>query len=190
MRLLAILLAVLALSGCATELPAAADAGDVTAFLRRQLDVEWKDTGLDDAQRPDVSRVRFISNSEFTAVMSECTIETTPGYRQVLSNAKTIARLVYYVCEARYPVDPGEYVVLSTAQIDYIYDYYRRWTIPCIRAHGYDPGGIPDRKQFRLFNGLWNPVYHDGANIDLSQESYKRLAAQCHFDILSRFRTS
>jgi hypothetical protein len=187
-RAVVILLAMLALTGCATTaIPKAATAADVEAFLTRQLDAEWADTGLSDDQRPDVSRERFISNADFTAVMSECTVKLTPGYHQVLSNAKTIARLVYYTCQAMYPVNPNEYQVLSTAQIDYLYDYYGRWVLPCLRARGYDVGATPSRAEFRLFNGLWNPIYHSGSNADLSSETYQRVSDECHLDVLSRF---
>lgn len=190
MRLVVILLAMLAVTGCATtSIPKAATTADVEAFLTRQLDAEWDDTGLSDAQRPDVSRVRFISNAEFTAVMSACTVGLTPGYGQVLSNAKTIARLVYYTCQAKYPVNPNEYQVLSVAQIDYLYDYYSRWVLPCVRARGFDIGPTPTRSQFRLYNGLWNPIYHTGSNADLSQETYQTVAAECDFDVLSQFPT-
>ncbi len=107
----------------------------------------------------------------------------------MLSNATTIARLVYYTCQVMYPVDPDEYRVLSTAQLHYLYDYYQRWTIPCIRAHGYEVHGLPSRAAFLLLNGFWDPVYHAGADVDLSRDAYRRLSTQCDFGVASRFPT-
>lgn len=189
MRTVAVLLAVLALSGCASELPKAATAADREAFVSRQLDAEWKNVGIEDSQRPDVKRVRFITNAEFTDVMAQCTTTLGPGYSFVLSDEQTAARLVYYACQAQYPVDPSEYLVLSTAQIDYLYDYYRRWTIPCIHSHGYDVGVMPSRTEFRLFNGLWDPIYHNGSHADLSEDAYRRVTIDCGVGVVSKFPT-
>lgn len=190
MRIALVVIALLLLSGCTTTrpLPPAVDDAGVEEYLARQLDAEWALVGLSEAQRPHPARVRFVSTTEFTDVMSKCVLGSTGGYRRVLSQ-QTADDLAYYYCQAQYPIDPNEYLVLSVAQINYLYDYYIRWTIPCLESNGYLVRNVPSRMGFIRFSGYWNPVYHEGSTVDISSDEYTRLDRACGISVIDRFPT-
>jgi hypothetical protein len=190
MRVVLVLVALLALSGCTSRpLPPPVTQDGVEDFLARQLDSEWELVGIADANRPYPPRVRFVTTVEYANVMSLCTTKVAPGYRRVLPT-KAADDLAYYYCQVQYPIDPSEYLVLSTAQIDYLYDYYLRWTIPCLETQGYPAGPVPSRAEFRAYNGYWNPLYHPGRTTDISSDEYARLDADCGITVIDRFPTN
>lgn len=65
-----------------------------------------------------------------------------------------------YVCIARYPVRSDFSAYANTAQLGYIYDYFRDSLVPCLALEGYIvPGEAPSREQFTALTvqPRWNP---------------------------------
>jgi hypothetical protein len=88
------------------------------------------------------------------------------------------ARLAWYGCIATIQYDPvafGELV--SEAQLVYIYDYFVRWTIPCLTLHG-QTVTMPPRdafvadSQYRWWSPMWN------VQVD-TEEEYAALLDAC-----------
>ena len=169
------------LSACATEPPPPTGLTDaqLAALARPILDAQWNaiEPHLAGAARPSVERVRFVTPSEQVTAVAACLdglgyadgamvfsadgfiIQTTP----ILDGVRY--QLDAYTCQAEYPVDPRVYGALSTAQLDYLYDYYRRWTIPCLNANDYPVPVLPTRQEF-LETGSpdWTPYYNSSAS--------------------------
>ena len=64
-------------------------------------------------------------------------------------------------CLAEYPRLPELRGSLNLAQLDYLYDYYRDFLIPCLGAAGYSFSGYrPTREQFVAINvqAHWTPL--------------------------------
>ena len=179
MRWVAGLAVALLLAGCSTTVPAGPDTTELDAYTERTLEAAWA-TVPRGGPRPDVPRVRYISNAEYVPVMAQCMNE------QGATGDSRAREIAWYVCQAKYPVSPDEYRVLSDAQVDYLYDYYQRWTIPCLASHGRVVTLIA-RDEFVDRGGLWNPLYSTDEAAEVTDDEYATLNDQCGLDVVSRF---
>jgi hypothetical protein len=177
---------VLLLAGCSTPLPAGPTDAELDAFTERSLTETWQDydwTG----DRPEVARVRYISNAEYTPVMAACMaiqgFDSSAIGRGLISESRA-----WFTCQAMYPVDPHEYRVLSDAQLRYLYEYRSRWTVPCLGLHGYTVT-LPSYDEFAQDHGLWNALYSDGGDsgVEITDADYSALDAECGIDVVGRF---
>lgn len=88
-------------------------------------------------------------------------------------------KLAFYVCFASHPADVmfGE-VRLSDAQLDYLYDYYRSWVMPCLALDSVVPTRVPTRSEFtsRTWSG-WNP--YDYSELPYFEQEYVDAIQRC-----------
>ena len=163
------------LAGCATTIPAGPTDADLEAYTARSLDAAWKQVGADTPQ-PVIARERYITNAQYVPVMGAC----------MAKPQSTDAAVAWFICQSKFPVTPTEYRVLSDAQITYLYDYLKRWTIPCLTVHGYPVALIP-KATFDDYGGLWNPLYSSDIASDITDEEYATLNTECGVDVVGAF---
>ena len=168
---------------------------ELADFSQRQLSRLWDDMAVPEGlERPEIEPVRTISNAEYGTVINDC----LDGFRdrkyrnlygheliaeQPLSSQVGINENVsWYVCSARYPFDPTGSGYFSVQQLVYLYDYDRRWVIPCMVLGGYDVGEIPDQAEFirRGVSGtVWSPLEGQFEDFGMTEQDYAELDARC-----------
>ena len=152
----AILLVLCGATGCALEhrAPEGPTPGEITAAVKDRLDRQWRLSGLEGiVVRPHFVNRPVVGASEWAPEISRCMARSgimnwgydegeglfIPGHVPTTSE-----QLRFYWCFERYPtVD-----LLTREQIDFIYDYYVRWLIPCLETNGYDVVDAPSRREF------------------------------------------
>jgi hypothetical protein len=165
------ILALPLLAGCAAashEPPPGPTSYEIEAFTADVLDVEWADASRGQGlERPVVERERFIRFEEWGDVRAACMVES--GYNYTYMDERGLQGLIagadpaehaiaWYTCGARLPIDPIDLGLLSTAQVEYVYDYFQRWLMPCLERNGYIVGELPERSFFLQSKRiLWNP---------------------------------
>lgn len=111
---------------------------------------------------PDVEIVRWIENgTEYGPVMAACL--TDAGFRsegdavggvqyldEVPEAQEKALHLAYYVCAAKYPLDPVYLTEWTSEQLGLLYDYWEQYFIPCLAAHGLkiDESSKPTRESY------------------------------------------
>lgn len=198
-----VLVAALSLTGCvsAREVPPPMDDAKVLAYLEDRVDAAWLNSGLDGlVERPTADTADYVANyrlSENYQKFYECMQDSgitqwgsedrnggplfTSGGGAALTPAD---QLMFYTCFSASPTDFGG-VQLTDAELDYLYDYYQEWTVPCLLSEGYTVAPAPTREQFRLPMSFWIPYYSvtDGPGYDLglgvSQEQFAVMADTC-----------
>ena len=186
-----------ALAGCTPPPPRVAGPSQdqVDQYTEQQLASVWGSiTVPHDLDRPTVAPVRTISNDEYDEVVDECLrsfsdrgYRNLPGYRRISQEPQServamLEGVSWYVCMAMYPFDAASSGLLSRAQLDYLYDYYRRWVVPCLVLSGHDPGSIPVRETF-VANGMagnfWSPLDTLWSDAGFNEDEYESLNARC-----------
>ena len=202
-----LLVAVLSLTGCvsAREVPPPITDAALQAYLEKRLDAAWLNTGLGatvERPLPDpttlVDRFRDVNQPQD---FSDCTVEAgvgswssteRDGGPQLLDQTggpleSPEKQLQWYSCFAQFPSSEGfGSMLLTRAELDYLYDYYRDWVVPCIALKGYSIAEMPTRDQFveESFYA-WVPYYNvipaqgQIESNGLSLEKIYELADQC-----------
>jgi len=198
-----LLAAALSLTGCVSvrEVPAPISDADLQSYLEDRVDAAWLNSGLDGiVERPEADPSTYVENyrsPDSNRVMSECLADAgieawgmsegnggpvfTTGTGGVPANAEL---LTLYSCYAASPSDFGR-LILSEAEFDYLYDYYRDWVMPCLRLNGYEISEVPTRAAYTTEMQWWIPYYSiiDGpgmsAPLGFSQEQLDAAVAQC-----------
>jgi len=178
---------VLTISGCSatTAAPKGPTKAELNERVRVELDRQWQFTGLDGVvPRPETDLETVVASDGFSPNLQQCMSDagieswgTGPeGLDMSMVNSDGAEstpeqEYAFYQCSTRYPnIDP-----LSDAQLDFVYDYYQRWLIPCLAERGYLVTNTPTRAEFheyRAVNGwLWGPyssmeVSIDGPDLD------------------------
>jgi hypothetical protein len=177
-------------TGCSAtrRLPDGPSEAEVRAAVKERIDRQWMLSGLDGVRpRPLIAVQKVQQSGQWNPELGVCLREAgirdwgySPheGLRIQNAVANPEQQMMMYICFARYPaVD-----VLSTDQIDYIYDYFVRWLVPCLELHGYQVGDAPTRAIFAARavagDGLWNP-YHALTRFPGSPEEQSRLLEEC-----------
>jgi hypothetical protein len=178
-------LAAVLLAGCSTvPVPRSATPDELDRIVRAELDRQWAFTGLEGViPRPDYPVEELGSVDGFSQGFGACMQEvgfTSWGVGDTGLDMSSVnsggARSTpeqqydYYECIARFPnIDP-----LTDEQLDFVYDYYQRWLVPCLETEGYELHDVPTREEFheyRAVNGwLWGPysamvAYPQGAEL-------------------------
>ena len=179
-----------ALAGCTVprEPPAGVSAEETAALLETRIDQAWMNTGLDGlVERPVVDRGTVAADfNELAECLGDSALEewgvsdgsTGPGL--VAVDTPTIdEQLDFYTCFAQHPTDVVMGGVrLSRAQLDYLYDYYRSWVIPCLALDSITVSSVPTRSEFsRDFWQGWNPYDHAPALI--TDADYNEAIGRC-----------
>ena len=69
-------------------------------------------------------------------------------------------QLTFYFCVALHPLIPGDTgMLVSIDELNYVYNYYARWTVPCLIDHGYKLRRMLSREQFVAVSGQWVPYW-------------------------------
>ena len=186
--------ALLALCGCSATRPAPVGPTDaeVDADVRAELDRQWAFTGLDGVvPRPvfEVERVGAAGAAAqgFWDCMSAQGFESwgfssDSGLQMSSADSSMVTptaeqQMSYYECNARFPVID----TLTTDQLDFIYDYYQRWLIPCLGSAGYPVAVPPSRDEFTTgepeFGWRWEPYSALGEYP--GDDDYDALLAEC-----------
>ena len=50
-------------------------------------------------------------------------------------------------------------MLVSIDELNYVYNYYARWTVPCLTDHGYKLRRMLSREQFVAVSGQWVPYW-------------------------------
>lgn len=154
-------------------MPKGASVADAAVLARAELDGTWDATGLDGiVERPDVQPGEPVRRDVWFAEISLCLamhdIEIygvayiSNGYVALPMSGHALGvaeRLVWYRCYAEHPVDPMSSDQIATAdQLEYLYDYYTRWVIPCIASTGREVVAIPTRSEYLADDSFqWTP---------------------------------
>lgn len=175
-RAAALVAAAFVLCGCVAVAPAGPTATEVAGYNERILRSTWINTGISEIfSQPQVEQgTALVIDDWFTAVFSCMTASGYDGYSigysygsgatvgsssgEVVTDAAV--QLAFYRCAAANPVDvvaSGE--LLSPAQIDYVYDYYQEWVVPCMIAEGLTVRDPPTRQDFHELYGQWSPYW-------------------------------
>ena len=184
---MAVVFAVLALCGCvaAPTPPGGPSEAELDARVRAMLDHEWANTGLEGVVARPVVEAQSLGEI-WVPERFECVSEeglSAWGYNLdglAIEGRDPTAeeQLRFYTCAARYPVVE----MLSTAQLDYIYDYYARWLIPCLGREGHAVTSPPPRASFVSAGSdegwRWNP-YVALKEYPRAEPAITALHAQC-----------
>ena len=163
----------LALAGCTLEpLPAPPTSEDAARHYEMMLDRTWQTTGLSGLMdRPTVEAADPVPQDEWITAVFSCMTEegyAFPGFGSergsgfLLSAEATETpsevQLAFYLCLAANPPEmPVNGRLLSSAQLNYIYDYYVRWIVPCLVLNGYEVRTAVSREEFIALEGEWSP---------------------------------
>lgn len=188
--------AVLSACSMTSDKPVGPTEREVAAYTDRMLDATWVGTGLEGiVDRPRVTAEQPVDRAEWATAFHSCMsagnfgeagthYAPDSGYflseedgRPIKNNRE---QLVFYTCVARNPVDPvasGE--LLTAAQLGYTWDYYQRWTIPCLSSKGLRVTGVPSRFSFQELGAAnaWTPF--DSLRTPAGPEQFDTLIEEC-----------
>lgn len=172
-------LAVLLLSACSGLVegpPAAPSAADFNQFHARMLELTWDGFAYPPAlSAPPVRPVEGLDPAAWGTALHSC-MEAAgyPDFGYSWSNSEgyvllTVRReavfdraemMAFYFCVAEHPLLPGDNgMLVSAGQLEYVYDYYARWTVPCLIDHGYKLRRMLSRQDFIAAMGEWAPYW-------------------------------
>ncbi len=150
-----------ALTGCSGQTPTGPTPGlsadQVATIVDARNEIMWERLGLAGSP-PAGSSIRELRPLDaWGSAMADCM--RAAGYPSYVGLASTYDRrsskpatkaelIAFYECGAANPTDPVEQNYLSREQLDYIYSYYQRSLIPCLRAHGVTSSPAPQRAEF------------------------------------------
>ena len=179
-----------ALAGCTVprEPPPGVTAEETAALLETRIDQAWMNTGLDGlVERPEVDRGTVAADFN---ELAECLVDTgltdwgmsdgSTGPGLAAAEAPTPDdQLIFYTCFAQHPTDVVMGGIrLSREQLDYLYDYYRSWVIPCLALDSITVSSVPTRSEFgRDFWQGWNP--YDQAPALVTDADYNEAIGRC-----------
>jgi hypothetical protein len=169
------------------DVPAGPGDARLEAAVRTELDRQWQLSGLQGiVVRPDYVPAPIVTDREWDRLMLDCMDRAGVGqwgYDEgsglFVEGARPSAsdQLAFYWCFAAYP----RVELLSAEQLDFVYDYYQRWLIPCIEMRGYNVMNAPTRKAFVEADpdlDQWGP-YGALERYPATFGGLERLAEQC-----------
>ena len=194
----AVAVAALVLSGCSAPVrkPAGPTDAEVAAYHEAVREGTWNAAGLAKSgrTRPETLEAIEVPGELFDEAIRECMADAgfdsieyfsgppEEGYTLMDSSGEIYksrkARLAWYGCIATIQYDPVEFGELaSEAQLEYIYDYFARWTVPCLTLRG-QTVTMPPRESFIEDSAYrwWSPMWTVQAD---TQEDYEELLAAC-----------
>lgn len=202
--LLAVLIAALALPPAAVghrPLPPGPDDAAVAAYNEQLLDATWAASSLSEImERPVVPAGELLPDGDWEAAIFSCLTDAGyPGlgvvwnddgalvaleYTAGSAQLKQETQLAFFLCVAAHPRGVGYQTLLTDDQIEYRYDLYRRWLVPCLLLNGYSfQNPVPSHDEFLELGGQWSPylwgiVTPDGEWAD-TQLEYDAAEALC-----------
>ncbi len=186
----------LLLTGCSLVAPVPPGPTDAELEANRQriLDASWQSTGLEGLVERPVSVPAGQSSGDALGDLFAC-LETagvgdigvsyseTSGY-SIFSGVTSMnpqyqqLKLSFYTCLTSMPdVQLSGLPQWSDAQLDYLYDHYKNWILPCLEAHGFSLLTVPTRSEYRAIEGNWSPYNYVGTIT--SSDDYNRFVDLC-----------
>jgi len=170
---------------------------EVDAYVQNMLDATWDNSGLAESmERPAAVDVPLLTEDVWGDAFYSCMTglgfelvsygwSASAGYELYNSDGSRVEdpkqQLAFYECVAKNPRDPRESgELISPEALEYTYDYFSRWTIPCIEANGYivNPIMLRDEYVAEGSGGFgWSP-YMSVAELTEPLD-YERLSAVC-----------
>lgn len=158
------------LTGCFVATPPPPPTGEEAyEQYEMMLDRSWQSTGLAGLlDRPAVTSVAPVALDGWAEVIRRCMLsrgrdagdfelDVERGFA-LTATVTSDVRFDFYLCLAENPASSiGDSALLSRAQLDYIYDYYVEWLVPCLQHGGYEVSGAPTRDEFIDAEGAWSP---------------------------------
>lgn len=163
--------AALLLSGCTVVTapePGFTDA-ERAEMKHRLTDLRWRWTLLPDELRPADPPTQVIDSSEWAAFIVDCMKDAGFDNYQEMDGGLMIDTSVltfdemnandvaYFVCENSIEISDSGDFAFNQKQIDYIYDYYKQFLLPCLALHEVEVFDVPSKKDFDAGLGSWSP---------------------------------
>lgn len=130
---------------------------------------------------PDVDRVRFVSSEEYAAVVSQCLIDQGYGahpndtggikFDLVPEEQVEAQEVAFYVCQAKYPLDPKYVQPINDERLTWLRDYFEQVLVPCYAEHDVTTSPVPSAQTFIESWGTqnqWVPLR--GVSIEPAQQ--------------------
>jgi len=179
-----LLLAVLAVSGCAESPSEVGPVGGTSDW--EQFHAEFPDV-----PKPETTVVRTVDPAEWASVIANCMHEA--GFPDVvaeedgslswegLTEQAEQLGLAKYICLAQYPLDPKYTTKPTEEQIGKVYDYLTLVQVPCLEELGFEIPEPPSKTRFietYLDSPEWLP-YAQVAGPDVPAEAYEQAVELC-----------
>ena len=186
-----LLLGTVLLSGCSlavTPPESGLDKEQRDALVAQSIEYAWQAADLPTLDQPQPGRVVLVGRATWADLVAACMADAgfgtysggTGGYTRTTQDAPgDDERLALYECTATIQLDPNDFAFLNSAQLDYLYDYYRESLIPCLELNGVHIGTVQTRKQFQNGAGGWNPYVSSGGALLGGALPHRGLAAKC-----------
>ncbi|MFM9876596.1 MAG: hypothetical protein ACKVOG_01930 [Rhodoglobus sp.] len=149
------------LAGCATPEPEplGLSAQERAEFTGDRNDERWQRLFGDrtDVERPTVKVIRYLQpeglNRFWAGCVNDAGFDEVHEYGEgisfgVAASEVDAAYLAFYICTARYALEPTAVGYLSQRQLGNLYDYYASRLIPCLALAGYPVVLDGTRQQF------------------------------------------
>jgi len=190
-RMAVVALVALTLSGCVAVPPPGPSAGAIADHRAEILEKTWANTGLS-GDAPTATPRTPSTEMEWVEAITGCLTDngvaasgwsfgSDEGYALLSESGGDVddpaAQRVFYVCVASIAAPRETDDVLSDEQLDYIYDYYQEWLVPCVIMQGYRLSAVPTRTEFKALGGEWRPFY--SVDISISGADYEELERLC-----------
>jgi hypothetical protein len=187
----AALLALAVLSGCAstTQPPAGGfSAAERMAYAEQSADRLWQSSPFPD-QRPDGITPVLVEGDTWGSAVVLCLADagfdgyTAQGGGVSWSggNESEEEQLARLTCFTSFVQDPAAAGQLNSAELGYLYDYYREVTVPCLTMAGVTVVDAPTRAEFIEMGVGWSPDLSvramTGDSVELGQSPWYRSAA-------------
>ena len=187
-----VLAAMLVLTGCVAVPPPGPSDSEIVAMQERALQQTWERTGLE-GDPPAVEAGPAMESEAWWQAIYDCVQErgfmitsmewsSSSGAAIMTNSGDTIddpeTQRAFYECVAAHPLVLDERdMALTDAQLDYVYDYYQSWLVPCVIMQGYRLSDVPTRTEYRALAGQWSPFF--AVDISISGADYERLERVC-----------
>jgi hypothetical protein len=161
-------------SGCATSptSPPLPTSHEVLIFALQNLNGDWDtDSSLTDRHASYDGDIRIAEANTLDIAFAKCVGDA--GYAEysidrfgTLSISgppaaeSQIERGVRHYCDFPHQFSEPSTALLSSKEREYLYEYYRKWLVPCLAVAGYQVSDLPTRSAFIsdwLTPGWWSP---------------------------------
>ena len=195
--LLAVLIAAAVLPTAVDHLaaPAGPSADEVAVRNQEVADATWDSLPFSPGfERPEIELGESISEDEWPLAFGTClgemgfegSVSTGPdGIPQPQSTQimDDQALLAFYTCVVAHPKQFTTRSFYSAAQLDYQYEHFTTWLIPCLAQHGYRlMDSMPTAEEFHDLGGGWSPFSAlddpTGRAVD-TESDYVQVTALC-----------
>jgi hypothetical protein len=160
------------LVGCATSaepVPRGLSAAQRLNATKAELALRWAQVtdGEPSFTEPHLRIVRYTTYRDTNPTVAACL--RTSGYPKARATAEGVIdplltspeafpfSVAKFRCESKYPEEPLELGYMTSAQAQYLYDYWDQQSVPCLRGMG---AIVPDLRQLRA-SGLGFPSVMD-----------------------------